>query len=199
MIEDQRGCGRGLNMEEDGKCCVREVGESRVEWADIQSLISLSPLLAPCELLEPQEDHKQNLRQTSLSPLQTPLFICTKSTREVSCKSSLRSGRERGVMGNDGKIWSRGRHVLGSDEHAEVSDRKVTINHDDRSRTTAKKTQSLGARQTTGGRSVFTRRIVYHLHSAQSGVHPDTHSPERYASGTSSSGFRPNRNSSASF
>ena len=30
VTENQRGCGRGLNMEEDGKCCVREVGESRV-------------------------------------------------------------------------------------------------------------------------------------------------------------------------
>jgi len=63
-------------MEEDGKCCVREVGESRVEWADIQSLISLSPLLTPCELLEPQEDHKQNLRQTSfISPADSLVYM----------------------------------------------------------------------------------------------------------------------------
>lgn len=67
-------------MEEDGKCCVREEGESRVEWADIQSLISLSPLLTPCELLEPQEDHKQEDHKQSLR----------QTSREVSCKSSFK-------------------------------------------------------------------------------------------------------------
>ena len=195
-------------MEEDGKCCVREVGESRVEWADIQSLISLSPLLAPCELLEPQEDHKQNLRQTSLSPLQTPLFICTKSTREVSCKSSFKvhevylpcrldanegSWETMGKYGQEGDMYwgqmNMRRYRIGRL-------RSITMTGPERPRRKPNHSAQ-GRRQEVGlcsrdeSSTAYTQLI--------SGVQSDTHFPERYGSGTSSSSFKPNRNSSASF